>query len=290
MKKLSLPLLVIIGLAISIVMMSSLFVVHQTQHAIVLQFGKYQRSYDTPGLKMKVPFIENVIFYDTRLLHYNLPALEINAGDQKRLVVDLYIRYRIVDKLKFYRTIGQDVRNLEMRLSGLVLDIMQQVIGGIPLSEMLSSKRSIIMNQIKEKVSKAAGGFGISVVDVRIIRADLPRENSEAIFTRMESERIQEAKLFRAEGDELNQGVRAKADRERTILLAEAKKKAEITRGEGEAIATKTYAEAYSQSPEFYEVYRALQAYSNAFKPEDTTVIMSPKESDFMKHFGAISK
>src|SRR5262249_35495269 len=244
----------------------------QTESALVLQFGESKEAYTQPGLKAKIPFIQEVIFYDNRLLHYNFPALEVNAADQKRLVVDLYARYRIVDILRFYRTIGQDSHLVDKRLSGIVLDTMQQIIGRIPLSYMLSEKRAGIMKQIHEHTRETAKEFGINVIDVRIIRVDLPRENSEAIFNRMESERIQEAKLFRAEGDELNQGIRAEADRERTIILAEAQKKSDILRGEGEGEATRIYADAYNKDRNFYRFYRSLLAYENIFKPGDTSL------------------
>lgn len=285
MKKLSLPIIILLLVLGGVLISSSFFIVTQTESALVLQFGEVKNAYKHPGLKTKIPFIQEVIFYDNRLLHYNFPALEVNAADQKRLVVDLYARYRIVDVLKFYRTIGQDILLVDKRLSGMVLDTMQQIIGRIPLSYMLSEKRAGIMKQIYERTREAAKEFGIDVVDVRIIRADLPRENSEAIFSRMESERIQEAKLFRAEGDEQNQGIRAQADRERTIILAEAQKKANILRGEGEGEKTRIYAEAYNKDRNFYRFYRSLNAYENALKPEDTTIVLSPSNSDFLKYF-----
>lgn len=285
MKKLSLPIIIILLVVAGVLISSSFFIVTQTESALVLQFGEVREAYTKPGLKTKIPFIQEVIFYDNRLLHYNFPALEVNAADQKRLVVDLYARYRIVDVLKFYRTIGQDILLVDKRLSGMVLDTMQQIIGRIPLSYMLSEKRAGIMKQIYERTRESAKEFGIDVVDVRIIRADLPRENSEAIFSRMESERIQEAKLFRAEGDEQNQGIRAQADRERTIILAEAQKTANILRGEGEGESTRIYAGAYDKDRNFYRFYRSLNAYENTLKPEDTTIVLSPSNSDFLKYF-----
>jgi membrane protease subunit HflC len=289
MKKLSLPIVILLLAAAGILVSSSFFIVTQMESALVLQFGELKEAYTQPGLKAKIPFIQEVIYYDNRLLHYNFPALEVNAADQKRLVVDLYARYRIVDVLKFYRTIGQDIHLVDKRLSGMVLDTMQQIIGRIPLSYMLSEKRAGIMKQIHERTRETAKEFGIDVVDVRIIRVDLPRENSEAIFNRMESERIQEAKLFRAEGDELNQGIRAEADRERTIILAEAQKKSDILRGEGEGEATRIYADAYNKDRNFYRFYRSLIAYEYVFKPGDTSLILSPNNSEFLKYFGVTS-
>lgn len=290
MKKLSLPLLIIVGFVVLVLISGALFIVQQTESALVLQFGRVVAEHKKPGLKMKVPFIQDVLFFDNRLLHFSLPALEINAADQKRLVVDLFVRYRIVDILQFYKTIGQDVKSVENRLTGVVLDNMQEVIARFPLADMLSMKRSGIMEGIHKKVHAVASQFGIQVKDVRIVRADLPKENGEAIFNRMESERIQEAKQFRAEGEELGKGIRAQTDRDCTVILAEAHKEANISRGEGEAAATKTYAEAYNQSKEFYEIYRLLEAYRTVFTPSDTTLIISPKESDFLKYFSPMNK
>ncbi|MDP4840282.1 MAG: protease modulator HflC [Alphaproteobacteria bacterium] len=290
MKKIALPFFVIVGIAFLMVLSGTLFTVQQTERALVLQFGKIVRQYQEPGLKIKMPFVQDVIFFDNRLLHFNLPALEVNAADQKRLVVDLYVRYRITDVLTFYKTIGQDVRSVENRLSGIVLDNMQEVIARFPLADMLSPKRSSIMEEIHDKVRMTSERFGIEVKDVRIIRADLPKENSEAIFTRMESERIQEAKQIRAEGDEQAQIIQSQADRDRTVLLAEATKTGNLLRGEGEALATKTYADAYNKDRYFYEIYRSLLAYKRTMKPQDTTIILDPKESDFLKHFWALKK
>ncbi|NCP61950.1 MAG: protease modulator HflC [Alphaproteobacteria bacterium] len=290
MKKIALPFFVIVGIAFLMVLSGTLFTVQQTERALVLQFGKIVRQYQEPGLKIKTPFVQDVIFFDNRLLHFNLPALEVNAADQKRLVVDLYVRYRITDVLTFYKTIGQDVRSVQNRLSGIVLDNMQEVIARFPLADMLSPKRSSIMEEIHDKVRMTSERFGIEVKDVRIIRADLPKENSEAIFTRMESERIQEAKQIRAEGDEQAQIIQSQADRDRTVLLAEATKTGNLLRGEGEALATKTYADAYNKDRYFYEIYRSLLAYKRTMKPQDTTIILDPKESDFLKHFWALKK
>jgi membrane protease subunit HflC len=290
MRKLSLPIIILLVVIAGLLISGSFFIVNQTESALVLQFGESRQAYTQPGLKVKIPFIQEVIFYDNRLLHYNFPALEVNAADQKRLVVDLYARYRIVDVLKFYRTIGQDIHLVDKRLSGIVLDTMQQIIGRIPLSYMLSEKRAGIMKQIHERTRETAKEFGIDVIDVRIIRADLPRENSEAIFNRMESERIQEAKLFRAEGDEQNQGIRAQADRERTIILAEAQQKADTLRGEGEGEATRIYAGAYDKDRNFYSLYRSLIAYENSLKPEDTSIVLSPNKSEFLKYFSVTNE
>lgn len=290
MKKIALPFFVVVGFGILMVLSGTFFTVLQTERALVLQFGKVVQQHKAPGLKVKIPFIQDVIFFDNRLLSYNLPPVEVNAADQKRLVVDLFVRYRITNVLTFYKTIGQDINLVNKRLSGIVSANMQEVIARFPLSDMLSSKRAAIMDEIHQKFKVASARFGIDVQDVRIIRADLPRENSEAIFTRMESERVQEAKQFRAEGDEKAQVIRATAERDRTIILAEATRKANILRGEGEAEATKTYADAYNQDAKFYEIYRSLLAYKRTIKPGDTTLILDPKESHFLRHMGALRK
>jgi len=280
--------LVVLLVLLSILIGGSVYTVHETQRALVFQFGELVRSVEEPGLKFKLPFVQNVLFYDKRLLSYNLPILEVNARDQKRLVVDLYARYEISDTLQFYRKVG-DIRGVENRLSGLVLDIMQEVIGRIPLSDMLSVKRAKIMEEIHQKVKEKSGEFGISVRDVRIIRADLPRENSEAIFTRMKSERNQEAKQFRAEGDEKGKEIRAQAEKEKTLILADAKKISQELRGQGDALAYKIFNDAVNQDRKFYEIYRTYEAYANAMQAEDTTYILTP-DSRFMKHFNPVAK
>lgn len=271
--------IILIFLAVS----NSLFTLHQTKKALVLQFGELVKVHDIPGLKVKIPAIQDVIFFDRRLLDYNLPVIEVNAGDQKRMVVDLYVRYIINDVLVFYKTVGT-LEGVQNRLGKIVPDIMQEVIGRVPLSEMLSSNRAKIMEEIFRKVRDSSKNFGIDVRDVRIIRADLPKENSEAIFNRMESERRQEAKQFRAEGDEQAQGIRAKADRERTLILAQARKKSEILRGEGEAEAARIYANAFSQDTDFFKFYRSMDAYQKVMTPEDTTLVISPS-SEFFRYF-----
>lgn len=276
---------IVMGVAgVLFLLLSSVFTLHQTQKALVLQFGELVTIHETPGLKFKVPFVQDVIFYDRRLLDYNLPVIEVNAGDQKRLVVDLYVRYSIQDVLTFYKTVGT-LDGVQNRLGKIVPDIMQEVIGREPLSEMLSANRAKIMAEIRKKVQSSASAFGVDVRDVRIIRVDLPKENSEAIFNRMESERRQEARQFRAEGDEQAEGIRAKADRERSIILANARKQSEITRGQGDGEAASIYRKAFSQSPEFFEFYRTMDAYQKSMTSADTTFVLSPN-SDFLKYLG----
>ena len=280
MKQTTLTGIVAFGVALLILVSSSFFIVNQTENALVLQFGKMVHVVETPGLKLKVPFIQDVKFFDRQLLTYNLPVIEVNAGDQKRMVVDMYLRYRITDVLTFFKNVGTK-EGLQNRLGKIMPDIMQEVIGRVTLSEMLSQNRANIMSEIQKKAQTSAKAFGIDISDVRIIRADLPSENSEAIFNRMESERRQEAKQFRAEGNEQAQGIRAKAERERTVLIAEARKKSEILRGEGDSEATRIYAEAFGKDKEFFEFYRSMMAYKEALGDQTTTLVLSPNSSFF---------
>lgn len=285
MKQTTLTGIVAFGVALLVLISSSFFIVNQTENALVLQFGKMVHVIETPGLKLKKPFIQDVKFFDRQLLTYNLPVIEVNAGDQKRMVVDLYVRYRITDVLTFFKNVGTK-EGLQNRLGKIMPDIMQEVIGRVPLSEMLSENRAKIMSEIQKKARASAKAFGIDIDpdrggDVRIIRADLPSENSEAIFNRMESERRQEAKQFRAEGNEQAQGIRAKAERERTVLIAEARKESEILRGKGDSEATRIYAEAFGKDKDFFEFYRSMMAYKEALGDQTTTLVLSPNSSFF---------
>lgn len=262
--------------------MGSLFTVDERETAFVLQFGELKKVYETPGLKVKIPFIQEVVKYDKRLLNANLPAMEVTAGDQKRLVIDVFARYIIAEPVRFYKTV-QDVAGANNRLSTIIGRSMRRVIGEIPLTMLLSEERVEVMDLIHNEVKSAAKGFGIDVKDVRIVRADLPKENSKEIFRRMESERDREAKLHLAEGDKAAKEIRSKAEKERTVIIAEANKKARLLEGEGDAVATKIYADSTRQDPAFYELYRSLQAYESALKG-DTSFILS-KDKKFFKHF-----
>jgi modulator of FtsH protease HflC len=263
--------------------MSSLFVVEQTEQALVLQFGKPQRVVYTPGLWVKRPFIENVIFYDKRLLDFEPPPEEVIASDQKRLVVDTYTRYRIVNPLLFYQTVNSEAA-VRARLSALVSGSLRRVIGNVTLSDILSAKRSAIMHQIRDEVRADAKSFGIDVVDVRIRRADLPPENNQAIYARMQSERQQQAAMYRGEGAEAAQEVRARADRERTVILADAHRDGQKIRGQGDAEATQIYAKAFSQDKSFFAFYRTMQAYREALSGHNTSFVLTP-EGGFFRYF-----
>ena len=264
-------------------MMSSLFIVDQTQIALVLQFGQPRRIIRHPGLEVKRPFIENVMYYENRLLDLEPPPEEVIVSDQKRVVVDTYTRYQIADPLLFYQTVSTEA-GVRARLAALVNGSLRRVLGNVTLSQLLSYQRAEIMHQIRDEVSAEGKSFGISVVDVRIRRADLPEENSQAIFARMKSERQQQAAQYRGEGAEAAQTVRANADRERTVILAEAQRDAQRVRGEGDGQAIKTYADAYGQDKEFFAFYRSMQAYRDALNGHTTSFVLSP-DSGFFRFF-----
>lgn len=291
--------IVAVGVLIAaLVVINSLFVVRQTEQAFVLQFGEPKKIVKEPGLHAKLPFVQNVVYFDKRLLEFNAEPKQVNAADQKRLIVDAFVRYRIVDPLRFYQTVG-DERVMRSRLNTILESSLRQVLGSVPLSDVLSDKRGKIMERIRDVVrsevsqaqnavdaatgaTKKVRGFGIEVVDVRIMRADLPEGNSKAIYLRMQTERDREAKEFRAQGAEEAQRIRSRADRERVVILAEAQKQAEIIRGEGDSEASRIFAEAFNLDSEFYAFYRTLQAYRRTLRSDDTTVVLSP-EHDFLR-------
>jgi membrane protease subunit HflC len=276
-------LLIVLGVvlvAAGILLDSTLFIVEQTESALVLQFGQPRREVRQPGLWFKRPFVENVVFYDNRVLDFEPPPEEVIVSDQKRLVVDNYARYRITDPLLFYQTVGTEA-GVRARIAATVSASLRRVLGNVTLSDILSVKRAAIMVQIRDEVAAQAKSFGVDVVDVRIRRADLPKENSEAIYARMKSERQQQAAQYRGEGAEQAQTVRANAERERTVILAEAQRDAQRVRGEGDAQAIKIYADAFGQDKEFFAFYRSLQAYRAALSGSGTSFVLSPGSGFF---------
>ena len=275
--------LLIVGLIVAITYFT-LFTVIEVKNAIVLQFGDPKRVITSPGLNVKVPFIQNVIFIDNRILDIDAPAAEVIAADQKRLIVDAFVKFKIVDVLEFYKAFGNE-NVARSRISAVVNSRIRGVLGEEPLSAVLSDDRSKLMKQITSLVEAEVRNFGIEIVDVRIKRADLPDANSQAIFRRMQTEREREAKEFRAQGAEIAQRIRSTADKEVTIIKSQAEKEANIVRGEGDGMANKVFAEAFGQDPEFFAFYRAMQAYAEGLKSSDTTMILSP-ESEFFKYFG----
>ena len=279
----NLPMLMIAAGALIVLAYSTLFTVHQTEQALVLQFGDPRRVVSEPGLNWKLPFVQNVIFFDKRILDYDIPEAEVIASDQKRLVVDAFARYRITDPLKFRQTVVT-LAGVDARLSTLLNAGLRQVLGKESFFAILSGERAALMNLIRDRVNNEAAQFGIEVVDVRIRRADLPEANSQAIYRRMQTEREREAREARAQGAEIAQRIRSRADGEKTVLLAEAKRDAEITRGKGDGERNRIFAEAVGKDPEFFAFYRSMRAYQEAFKPADTTMVLSPN-SEFFRYF-----
>ena len=280
LNKIILPVLAGIGFLIFL----SLFVVKETNQAIVLQFGDPKKVIVEPGLQVKIPFIQNVVFLDRRILNLDAPPIEVIASDQKRLIVDAYARFRIKDPLKFYISVG-DERVVRSRLSTIINSRIRSVLGTQRLATLLSEDRIKQMAIIQEGVNTEAQSFGVDIIDVRIKRADLPQANSEAIYKRMQTERQREAKEFRAKGAEMAVTITSTADKEVTVLLANAKKQSEIMKGEGDGQRNKIFANAFGKDPQFFAFYRAMQAYETALIGGETSLILSP-DSDFFKFFG----
>jgi len=279
-RKFLLPIII----AIFVLVFFSVFVVKEINQAIVLQFGDPKRIITTPGLQVKIPFIQNVVFLDRRILSLDPPPEEVIASDQKRLIVDAFARFRITDPLKFYISVGNE-RVARSRLATIINSRLRSVLGTQSLATLLSEDRTKQMAIIQEGVNNEAGKFGIKIIDVRIKRADLPQANSEAIYRRMQTEREREAKEFRAKGAEMAITITSTADKEVTVILANAKKQSEIMKGEGDGLRNKIFADAFGKDPEFFAFYRAMQAYETALIGGDTSLILSP-DSEFFKFFG----
>ncbi|MBK67453.1 MAG: HflC protein [Rickettsiales bacterium] len=271
---------IIIGLAV-VIASQSVFTVNETQQVIVLQFGNPVHVYQEPGLKFKIPFVQNLKYIDSRILEVDPEPEELLLADQKRLVVDTFLRYKISDPLLYYKTLNSE-NAAKRRLQEQVNSSLRSNLGKVNLPDVLSSVRTSIMAQIQEEVNADVERLGLTVADVRIVRADLPTETSQAIYARMVSEREREASEARAQGQEMAQQIRSKAERERTVLIAEAEKKAQITRGVGDEEAIKIYADAFQQDEEFYGFYRSLEAYRKSMNKDNTTLVLSP-ESEFFR-------
>ncbi|HXQ51067.1 MAG TPA: protease modulator HflC [Stellaceae bacterium] len=270
-----------LAVVVLILAYSSLFVVEQIEQGLVLQFGKPIRVVDDPGLHAKLPW-QDVVLYDRRILDFEPPAEEVIASDQKRLVVDMYARFRIADALQFYQSLGTETV-ARLRLSSIMTGALRRVIGAIELQAVISLRRAEIMQQIREEVNAQTKGFGLDVIDVRIKRADLPEENSQAVFDRMKSERQREAAGYRAEGARQAQQIRADADRQRIEIIADSQKQAQILRGQGDGDAIKITADAYGKDQPFFSYYRSLQAYREALTGQGTTFVLSP-DSEFFRY------
>ena len=279
-SKFFIPILVVLG----ITAFQSIFIVQEINQAIVLQFGDPKKIVTKSGLNFKLPFIQNVAYLDKRVLNLDNPPEEVIAADQKRLIVDAIARFKITDPLKFYISVGNE-RVARQRLATIINSRIRGVLGKQELATLLSKDRAKQMSIIQNDVNTEAENFGIEIVDVRIKRADLPQANSEAIYARMQTERQREAKEFRAQGAEIATRIKSKADKEVTVILANAKKKSEIMKGEGDGQRNKIFADAFGKDPQFFSFYRAMQSYEKALIGGDTSLILSP-DSDFFKFFG----
>ncbi len=271
--------------ALAVVGYSSVFAVQQTEQAIVVRFGKPVDNVTDPGLHFKAPFVDTVINIDNRILDLENPSQEVIASDQKRLVVDAFARYRIKDALRFYTSVGS-IQAANIQLTTLLNASLRRVLGEVTFIQVVRDEREKLMGLIRDQLDKEAGGYGIQVVDVRIRRADLPEQNSQAVYQRMQTERQREAAEFRAQGGQKAQEIRSNADREATVIVAEANSTAEQTRGAGDAERNRLFAEAYGKDPDFFAFYRSMTAYENGLKSGDTRFLLRP-DSDFFRFFGS---
>ena len=277
---------VAIGAVVVIVLIgiySSVFTVNQAQQALVVRFGDPVREVPEAGLHGKIPFIDNVTYFDKRVLDYDASSVELILGDQKRLVVDAYARYRITSPTRFRQAAG-DEDSFRGRLGPILSSNLRGTLGEVGLIQVLSKDRDKLMGQIQTQTNRSLQGFGVELVDLRIKRADLPEQNSQAIFQRMQTERQREANELRAQGAEIGQRIRARADRERRVLIADAQRQSDISRGEGDAEATKVFGQAYGKDQDFYRFYRSMQAYKAALADGKTNLVISP-DSEFFRFF-----
>jgi membrane protease subunit HflC len=262
---------------------SSLFTVYQTQQALVVRLGNPVRVVSDPGLHFKLPFVDSIILVDRRILDLEAPAQEVIASDQKRLVVDAFARYRIQDPLRFYQTLGS-IAGANSQLAILLNSSLRRVLGEATFTQVVRDQRAELMARIRDLLDTDAGNYGIRVVDVRIRRADLPEQNSQAVYQRMQTERQREAAEFRAQGAQRAQEIRSRADREVTVLIAEATAKSEQIRGEGDAQRNQIFADAYNRDPDFFAFYRSMQAYENGLRHADTRLVVKP-DGNFFRYF-----
>jgi membrane protease subunit HflC len=262
---------------------STFFTVHQTRQALVVRLGQPIRVVTEPGLNIKVPLIDTVIDIDKRILDLESPAQEVIASDQKRLVVDAFARYRISDPLRFYQAVGS-TEAANLRLSTLLISALRRVLGEASFIDVVRDERAGLTARIREQLDRESGALGITVVDVRIRRADLPDQNSQAVYQRMQTERQREAAEFRAQGSQRAQEIRSRADRDVTVLVADATSRGEQIRGEGDAARNRIFAEAFGTDPDFFSFYRSMQAYENGLRHNDTRMVLQP-DSEFFRYF-----
>jgi modulator of FtsH protease HflC len=277
-------LLAVLALLALILAYGALFTVYQTDQAIVVRFGEPIRVIDTPGLNFKVPMLDSVITIDKRILDLENPAQEVIAADGERLVVDAFARYRVNDPLKFYQSIGA-IETANQRLSPLFNSALRRVLGASTKIEIVRDKRPQLMAEVRRQLGDDAKAFGIEVVDARIRRADLPEQNSQAVYQRMQTERQRQAAEFRAQGSQRAAEIRAKADRDVTVLIAQAQSKGEQVRGEGDAERNRIFAQAFGRDPDFFAFYRSMQAYEAGLRSSDTRLLLRP-DSNFFRYFG----
>ncbi len=282
-KKIGITGLIIIVIASVFVFLSAAFTVHQTQQALILRFGEAIRIVTEPGLHFKMPIADDAVYIDKRILDLDSESQEVIASDQKRLVVDAYSRYKITDALKYYQSVQSSAR-ANARLSQILNSAVRRVLGESTFEEIVRDKRPELMKRITEQVNNEAAALGMSIVDVRIRRADLPEANSQAVYRRMQTARTKEANDIRARGQEQAKIITSRSDKEAKIIIAEANKISEITRGEGDAGRNKIYAESYGQDPEFFKFYRSMVAYEESLKSGDTRLVISP-DTDFFTYF-----
>jgi membrane protease subunit HflC len=274
--------LIILAVAV-VVGYSSVFTVNQTQQAIVVRLGEPVRVVTAPGLNFKAPFVDSVIDIDKRILDLENPSQEVIASDQKRLVVDAFARYRIKNALRFYQSLGS-IQAANIQMTALLNAAVRRVLGEVTFITVVRDERELLMGRIREQLDREADGYGISVVDVRIRRADLPEANSQAVYQRMQTERAREAAEFRAQGAQKAQETRARADREATVIIAEANSKSEQVRGEGDGERNRIFAETYGKDADFFAFYRSMGAYEASLRTNDTRYLLRP-DSDFFRYF-----
>jgi membrane protease subunit HflC len=279
--------IVVLIIAALIVAYSSLFTVYPTQQALVLRLGKPQPPITEPGLHVKAPFIDTVVYIDKRILDLEAPAQEVIASDQKRLVVDAFARYKITDSLRFYQTLGS-INGANSQLAILLNSALRRVLGEATFIQVVRDQRAQLMARIRGLIDNEAANYGIQVVDARIRRADLPEQNSQAVYKRMQTERQREAAEYRAQGAQRAQEIRSRADRQVTVLIADANSKGQQIRGEGDATRNQIFNKAYIQDPDFFSFYRSMQAYETGLKPADTRLLLKP-DTSFFRFFNSPS-
>jgi membrane protease subunit HflC len=275
--------LAVVAVIVLITGYSSLFTVYQTRQALVIRLGNPLRVVTQPGLHVKMPLLDTVIYVDKRILDLENSSQEVIAADQKQLMVDAFARYRVRDALKFYQTVGS-VDGANSRLSPFLNSALRAALGEATLTQVVRDQREQLMARVRDQLDREAQQFGITVVDVRIRRADLPEQNSQAVYKRMQTEREREAQEFRSQGTQKAQEIRARADRDATVIVAEATSRAEQTRGEGDAERNRIFAEAYGRDPDFFAFYRSMQAYDAGLQQGDTRLLVRP-DSDFFRFF-----